>query len=214
MNHCAGLYGVTAAHGQETPCFTPGTRIATADGEIPVEDIRVGDKVVTRDNGLQQVRWIGGRSLRGRELASSPHLNPILIQAGALGGGLPERDMRLSPNHRMLVSSDLTALYFKEREVLVAAKHLVNHRGVFGVNSLSVIYIHLLFDRHEILMADGAWSESFQPDDRSLRAIGNAQRQEILEIFPDLSPPSLLGARKGARRVLSKSEVDRLFEEG
>lgn len=195
---------------QECPCFTPGVMIATGAGEVPVETLSVGDKVVTRDNGLQTIRWVGSHRYHGRELASAPHLYPILIRAGALGDGLPERDMRLSPNHRVLVTSDQTALYFEDREVLVAAKHLVNHRGVFEVESIGVTYVHLLFDKHEVLLSNGCWSESFQPTDRSLAGVGNAQRQEVLEIFPD-ALKEMLGPRP-ARRVLSELEARKLFE--
>jgi hypothetical protein len=195
----------------ECPCFTPGTRIATATGERDIQDLVLGDKIVTRDNGLQEIRWIGTRSYGGRELARNPHLYPILIRAGALVDGLPERDMRLSPNHRVLVSSDRTALYFEEREVLAAAKHLVNHRGVFEVESLGTTYIHLLFDHHQVILSNGCWSESFQPTDRSLAGMGNAQRQEILEIFPDIITNS--GGLRPARKVLSEKEAQRLFED-
>lgn len=193
-----------------TPCFTPGTMIATASGEAPVQDLRAGDSIVTRDNGLQKIRWIGARHYRGRELTTCPHLYPILIRAGALGGGLPERDMRLSPNHRVLVSSDQTALYFEEREVLVAAKHLVNNRGVFEIECLAATYIHFLFDAHEVVLADGSWSESFQPAAHTLRGIGNAQRQEILEIFPELARARGGDRFSPARRILSPNEALRL----
>lgn len=199
-----------ARQGQDCPCFTPGTMIATGTGEVPIETLRVGDKVITRDNGLQEILWIGRRSFSGRDLARNRHLSPILIKAGALGDGLPERDMRLSPNHRVLVSSDQTALYFEEREVLASAKHLVNHRGVYLVESLGVAYIHLLFDGHQVVLSNGCWSESFQPTDRSLSAIGNAQRQEVLEIFPDIR--DVLTAFAPARKVLSQAETQRLFE--
>ena len=95
----------------------------------------------------------------------TPHLKPILIRQGSLGNGLPERDMMVSPNHRMLVANDRTALYFDEHEVLVAAKHLVNHKGVAQVDSLGTTYIHFLCDRHEVVLSNGAWTESFQPGD-------------------------------------------------
>ena len=193
-----------------TPCFTPGTMIATPKGEVLVEELQVGDAVITRDNGIQLINWIGTRRFGGRELANNPHLYPVLIRAGSLGCGLPERDMRLSPNHRVLVSSDQTQLYFEEREVLVAAKHLVNNRGVYEVESLGTTYIHFLFDRHEVVLSNGSWSESFQPADASLRGLGNAQRQEIFEIYPDLTKKRIGTQYRPARRVLSQAEAMRL----
>lgn len=195
-----------------TPCFTPGAQIATARGAVRIEDLRIGDKVITRDNGLQDIRWIGSKRLNGRQLLSSRHLRPVLVRQGALGGGLPTRDMLLSPNHRVLVASDQTQLYFEEREVLCAAKHLVNHRGIHDIQTLGVTYYHFLCDRHEVILSDGAWTESFQPGDFSLRGIGNAQRQEILELFPSLANRSGLQTYMAARRVLSKKEAQRLTE--
>ena len=193
-----------------TPCFTPGTVIATPQGARAVETLQPGDKVLTRDNGLQEIRWIGSKRVGGRDLAAAPHLNPVLIRQGALGNGLPERDMRVSPNHRVLVASDRTALYFEEREVLVSAKHLVNHRGVHDVPCTGITYIHFLFDRHEVVLSDGAWTESFQPGDRSLKGIGNAQRTEILELFPQLATREGVRRFPAARRVLSRHEAGQL----
>merc|ERR1711916_245042 len=79
-------------------------------------------------------------------------LRPVLIRKGALGNGLPERDMIVSPNHRMLVASDKAAIYFEEREVLVAAKHLVDLPGVAFVDVEDVTYIHFMFDQHEVVL--------------------------------------------------------------
>ncbi len=193
-----------------TPCFTPGTLIATPEGARPVETLQAGEKVLTRDNGLQDIRWIGSKRVGGRDLAAAPHLNPVLIQKGALGDGLPERDMRVSPNHRVLVASDRTALYFEEREVLVAAKHLINHRGVHALQSTGISYIHFLCDRHEVVLSDGAWTESFQPGDRSLKGIGNAQRTEILELFPQLATREGVRRFPSARKILSREEAGQL----
>ncbi len=195
-----------------TPCVTPGSLIATPRGARPVETLQAGDKVLTRDNGQQAIRWIGSKRVGGRDLAAAPHLNPVLIQKGALGNGLPERDMRVSPNHRVLVASDRTALYFEDREVLVAAKHLVNHRGVHALQSTGISYIHFLCDRHEVVLSDGAWTESFQPGDRSLRGIGNAQRTEILELFPQLATHRGVRRFPAARKVLSQEEAERLSD--
>ena len=209
------LRALTAPPGvlPETPCFIPGTRIATPTGEIAVEQLEVGNRIVTRDNGIQTIRWVGHRRFGGRELASHPHLYPILVRAGSLGDGLPERDMKLSPNHRVLVTSDHTALYFEDREVLASAKHLVNNRGVFEVESLGITYVHFLFDQHEVVLADGCWCESFQPTDKTLRGLGNAQREEIFEIFPELRQSLSAHAMRPARRVLSEAEARQLFQE-
>ncbi|MDJ0822060.1 MAG: Hint domain-containing protein [Paracoccaceae bacterium] len=192
------------------PCFTPGTLIATPQGERLVEDLEVGDRVITRDNGIQEIRWIGRKELTGHELARKPHMKPVLIQKGALGNGLPEHDMLVSPNHRILVNNDKTALYFEEREVLAAAKHLTGLEGVDEVSTLGVTYLHVMFDQHEVILSNGAWTESFQPGDYSLKGIGNAQRQEILELFPELEHAEGLNAYASARRSLKKHEAQLL----
>lgn len=189
------------------PCFTPGTRIATPRGERLVETLEVGDKIITRDNGIQEIRWIGARTLTGAEMAQASHMQPVLIRQGALGNGLPERDMMVSPNHRVLVANDKTALYFDESEVLVAAKHLTGLDGVDIVEASSVTYIHFMFDQHEVVLSDGAWTESFQPGDHSLAGIGDAQRQEIFELFPELSTADGVNAYQAARRSLKRHEA-------
>ncbi len=192
------------------PCFTPGTLILTARGERPVETLQVGDKVVTRDNGLQEIRWIGTKALSGRLLLENAHLRPILIRKGALGRNLPERDMMVSPNHRMLIADARTTLFFEEPEVLVAAKHLVDGKGIQQVDSVGVAYIHMMFDQHEVVLADGSWSESFQPGDYSLKGIGDEQRAEIFEIFPELRETTGRRQYTSARRSLRRKEAQLL----
>ncbi|UOA27497.1 Hint domain-containing protein [Pseudosulfitobacter sp. DSM 107133] len=189
------------------PCFTPGTLIATPKGERRVEDLQVGDRVITRDNGIQDIRWVGQKSMTGAEFERAQHLKPVLIRQGALGGGLPERDMMVSPNHRVLVANDKTALYFEEREVLVAAKHLTGLEGVDIVDVSATTYIHLMFDQHEVILSDGAWTESFQPGDLTLAGIGNAQRNELFELFPELKTREGIDAYTSARRSLKKHEA-------
>ncbi|MCA0940874.1 tandem-95 repeat protein [Salipiger pacificus] len=192
------------------PCFTPGTLIATPQGERLVEDLKVGDRVITRDNGIQEIRWVGRKELTGFELARQPHLRPVLIQKGALGKNLPEHDLLVSPNHRVLVANDRTALYFEEREVLAAAKHLTGLTGVDEVDTMGVAYIHFMFDQHEVVLSNGAWTESFQPGDYTLQGIGDAQRAEIFALFPELEQAEGLRAYGAARRSLKKHEAQLL----
>ena len=192
------------------PCFTPGTLIATPRGEVPVESLKEGDRVITRDNGIQEIRWLGMTNLMGREALQKEHLKPVLIQKGSLGYGLPERDMLVSPNHRVLVNNDKTALYFEEREVLVAAKHLTGLAGVNRVDTMKTTYVHFMFDQHEVVLSDGSWTESFQPGHQTLDGLGNAQRQEILELFPELASEKGREDYHAARRTLKKHEAQLL----
>ncbi|WP_415403125.1 Hint domain-containing protein [Tateyamaria sp. SN3-11] len=195
-------------------CFTPGTRIATQKGEVAVERLQVGDKVITRDNGAQALRWVGRRDLTPDEMRAHSEFQPVLIRKGALGKDLPERDMLVSPQHRMLVTSDIAEVMFDEREVLIAAKHLTGLDGVDQVQTGAVSYLHLMFDQHEVVLADGAWSESFQPGDHSLRGIGADQRSEVLTLFPELETLAGLDSYGAARLALKRHEaeiiVDRL----
>ena len=189
------------------PCFTPGTLIATPRGEVPVETLRAGDRIITRDNGMQEIRWVGQRDLSWADLSAAPHLKPILIRQGSLGNGLPERDMMVSPNHRVLVANDRTALYFDEHEVLVAAKHLAGGKGVHSVDAAGTSYIHFMCDRHEVVLSNGAWTESFQPGDLTLKGMGNAQRSEIYDLFPELKTDAGVESYSAARRTLKRHEA-------
>jgi Hint domain len=188
------------------PFFTPGTVILTPSGERPVEDLRLGDEVVTRDHGNRAIRWIGQRVLDYAFLNANAHLRPVLFQQASIAPGLPERDTMVSPNHRVLIESSRTALYFSGSEALVAAKHVVNARSIRQVDVLGVTYVHFMCDQHEVVMANGIWVECFNTGDLSLGAVGNAQRGEVFEIFPDLkaeiSPAVAERARNRARSIL------------
>ena len=167
-------------------CFTTGTRIATPSGQRAIESLQRGDLVMTRDHGPQAIRWIGRRTFSADLLAQDPTLQPILIRQGALGQGLPERDMIVSRQHRMLVSGPRAELLFGSDEVLVRALHLTCLPGVEAIAPSEVTYLHMMFDRHEVVLADGAWSESFQPGERTLGGLAQDERDELFKIFPDL----------------------------
>jgi len=130
-----------------------------------------------------------------------------LVKRGSLGHDLPEQDMVVSPNHRLLVANERTSLYFDEHEVLVAAKHLVGAAGVDVIDSVGTTYLHFMFDRHEVVLSNGAWTESFQPGDYTLKGLGNAQRSEIFEIFPELRTDAGLNGYHAARRTLKRHEA-------
>lgn len=168
-------------------CFTPGTMIATDRGDIAVETLQAGDLVMTRDNGLQPLRWSGARKLSFAELQAKPDLQPVRIAMGAFAGDGPERTMLVSPQHRVLIEGPRAEILFGEAEVLVPAKHLLGHvEATRALPTEGVTYIHLLFDQHEIVLSDGIWTESFQPAERSLNAMDDEVRDEILALFPEL----------------------------
>ncbi len=148
----------------------------------------VGDRVVTRDNGLQTVRRISHREFDYGQLTSVKHLQPVLVTVGAMGKGLPERDMLLSPNLRLLVTGDRLPAGAKAREDMVAVKNLIDNRSIRPCSVLGVQYVHIEFSRHEVVLANGAWAECFHADDASQGAQGNAQRTELQELFAKRLP--------------------------
>jgi hypothetical protein len=158
-------------------CFTPGTLILTPEGEVPVEALQVGDLVVTRDRGPQPLRWIGRRRFPG-----TGRYAPIRLDAGVVGN---RRELRVSPQHRFLIDDWRAELFFGEDEVLVAACHLVNDQSVRPAPCPTVDYLHLLFDGHEIIFAEGAATESFHPGDWVLGKDA-ALRDELADLFPEL----------------------------
>lgn len=185
------------------PCFAMGVLVETSDGPRPVESIRPGDRVLTRDCGPQVVRWAGQRSLSLAEVLANPALQPVELAPGALGPGLPDRALTLSPQHRLLLAGPRCELLFGEIEVLVPALHLAGRAGVSRPLA-PVTYVHLMFDRHQIVQTHGIWSESFQPGERVLCAMPDLQRDELLHLFPELDSGEVYPA---ARATLKAHET-------
>lgn len=168
-------------------CVARDTLIDTEDGAVAVQDIAIGDRVITRDNGVQTVRWIGCRRLRKPDLMAHPELRPVRIGAGALGHGRPRRDLLVSPQHRILVSDWRAQLFFGQDEVLVPAKALVDHHAITIERATGPVdYYHILFDTHQVIYTEGAETESFHPADYTLGAIDIRARDELFQLFPEL----------------------------
>ncbi len=162
------------------PCFTRGTAMRTARGEVNVEDLLVGDRLWTEAHGPQPIRWIFQR-----EVPAVGAFAPIKIRAGTLGA---DRDIRVSPAHRMLLQGPDIEVLFGTPKALVAAKDLVNGTSITRDTSLkTVTYFHILFDRHEVLQAHGTLSESFFPDAAVVGDVGAEQRAELFALFPELA---------------------------
>lgn len=196
---------------EDFPCFARGTMIETAQGLRAIEDLAEGDLIVTRDNGLQALRWIGSVQLGAEALAANPKLRPIRIAAGALGEAVPAQDLLVSPQHRMLVRSRIAQRMFGTSEVLVAAKQLVTIDGVDVAEDVAgVEYFHMLFDRHEVVIANGAESESLFTGPEALKMVGKAAREEIFTLFPELrlrdyapvSARPLVSGRQGRKMAM------------
>ncbi len=177
-------------------CFTPGAMIKTPDGLRAIEDLAVGDRVITRDHGPQPLRWIGRKSFAAQGIFA-----PVLISRGALGN---RADIMVSQQHRVLITGWQAQLYMGVDEALVAAKELVNGSSIRIKSGGMVEYIHLLFDRHEIITASGLHSESYHPAHAASSERGGAL-PELLQMFPGL-------AESPARHVPAARQVARRFE--
>ncbi|PVA09489.1 hemolysin-type calcium-binding protein [Pelagivirga sediminicola] len=194
-------------------CFTPGTRIETPEGPRLVEEMREGDRVQTKDNGADEIQWIGSRRMTGARLFAMPKLRPIRISAGALGAGRPDAQLLVSPEHRMLVQGDVARALFNTPEVLISAKDLINSGTIkVDLSVREVTYIHLLLPRHQIIWANGLETESFHPASAALSTLEQADRLRLLARFPSLEfEPQTYGAF--ARRSLSSPEAAILAHE-
>ena len=194
-------------------CFTRGTMIATDLGEVAIEDLRQGDMILTRDEGFRPLRWIGRSRLGAMELSLKPQLRPIRIRAGALGHGLPTSDLVVSPQHRVLVSSVIAERMFGDREVLVAAKHLTEIDGIEIVEDGSAVeYWHFLLDEHQIVLSNGAATESLYTGPEALKAVSVESRREILELFPQLADLDHAALAQPARQLIPGRRARRLAE--
>lgn len=169
-------------------CFTAGSLIRTPAGLRRVETLNPGDPVVTAKGHIRPVRWIGRRRLSAQELQQDPHLCPVRIMAGCFGPNSPNRDLVVSPQHRIAVTSAMMELMHCETAMLAPAKGLINGRTIVQeLPAQGVEYVHILFDRHELVNVEGVWSESFYPGDTTLGAMAPATRRELFTLFPDLA---------------------------
>lgn len=163
-------------------CFLKGTLVETKAGPIAIENLSKGDLLATEHNGFQAIRWIGSIKVKTRE-----KFYPVRIVAGALGNRLPRRDLLVSRQHRLVVSSRIAQRMFGCPDVLVSAIRLTDLPGVYEDNSLETAeYFHILFDQHEIIFAEGTPVESLYTGKQALQAVSQSARAEIISLFPEL----------------------------
>lgn len=157
-------------------CFVSGSMILTPTGEVAVEDIRIGDLVVTQDHGAQAVQAVLTKEIN---LDSAPdRAKPIAFAAGSLGANKPTRRLCLSPQHRLLMTDG------SGTPVLVPAKSLLGRNGVRIMHGKrQVRYFHLVFERHEIIWANGTPTESFFPGPEALQAISKDDLEALSKLF-------------------------------
>lgn len=158
--------------------FTRGTKITLASGaQVPIEDLAVGDRVLTRDGGPQEIRWIGQSTVR-----AVGDFAPIVITAGTLNNA---GDLVVSPDHRLFVYQRSDELGAGKAELLVKARHLVNGDTVFVQQGGFVEYFQLLFDRHHIIYAEGIAAETLLIDPRTRPALPQELLDRLSEVLPD-----------------------------
>ena len=180
------------------PCFVSGTLIQTPFGRVPVETLQAGDLVTTRDNGDQVLKWVGTANTHG-----TAQFAPVRFDIGALGN---TEVLEVSQQHRMLLDVACTELNFGTPEVLVAAKHLAGNKGITIAPRMHVEYVHLMFAQHEIVHANGSWSESFFYGEQDVKGLEMAARQELEDIFAK-SLDLLAGFPETARYCLKAHEA-------
>ncbi|MFD0860144.1 Hint domain-containing protein [Roseovarius aquimarinus] len=196
-------------------CFATGARIITLNGTVPVEDLKVGDRVLTHDHGFQTIRWIGVREVSQREIINNDLLKPVCIRAGALGNGLPERDLKLTRQHRVLVKSKVAERMFGQREVFLPAKDLRDLDGVETVGArFGIEYWHILFDDHEVIFSENTPTESFFVGPQAMNILDRQASDEIITLFPDIQNIERRLARPEIRGPKARKLVTRLCKNG
>ena len=153
-------------------CFLTGTSILTDKGEIAVENLVIGDRVVTAEGKLEPVKWIGYQTVKPNQVKQPLRGYPILIKAGALGNNLPQRDLYVSPDH---------AMFFEG--MLINAGALVNGTSIVKTEPQEAFtYYHVELENHALLLAEGASAESYLPQNEDRLAYENGSEYE--ELYP------------------------------
>jgi hypothetical protein len=175
LNEPQTVSAPTVTNADTAPCYCPGTMIATPSGERPVETLSIGDLVTTMAGVSRPITWIGRRSYGSRFVMGRKDTLPICIKAGALADNVPKRDLWISPHHAMYLEG-----------VLIEAKDLLNGASIVQADRVDKIeYFHIELDTHDVIIAEGAYSESFIDDD-SRGMFHNAHEYRML--YPDAAP--------------------------
>ncbi len=194
----------------QPPCFVAGTLIATPLGPRPVESLLIGDLVSTLDRGAQPLRWIGRATMTPEALAADPDQQPIRIAAGALGRGMPQTDLLVSPQHRILLRSRVARRMFGTEEVLAPAIALLGLPGVSTAPAPDgVDYWHFALPGHHVVLAAGTPVESLYVGPMVLEGIPEQMRAEMLRSFPQLADYAATPPHP-ARPLLRRREAEAL----
>ncbi len=174
--------------GENEVCFVRGTEILTDIGPRRIETLRVGDLVMTRDNGLQPLRWITASKLPHDRRRGNSQLDPIAIAPDTFAPGVPNKTLRVSPQHRLLLEGPQVDLLLAQDAALASAKNLVNGDSIYecGDEIAELEYWHLVLDQHEVVFANGCPAETLHLGDVALSTLTDAQIEELNDIFPGL----------------------------
>lgn len=194
-------------------CYAPGTLIDTPDGLRAVETLRPGDPVLTMDRGAQPIRWVRSSDHPLDDVREKN--KPVLIQASALGPGRPARDLIVSPQHRVLVGGGGQLQgYFKE-EVFVPAKSLIELPGIRHMKGKTAItWIHFACDNHEVVVANGCFSESLLLGPMVLGGLTQAERQSLIDIYGSVQRTGEAKNGPAARASKTVGHVRRILAKG
>lgn len=186
-------------------CYVTGTKIATIDGLVEIDQLETGDRVLTRDHGFQPIIWVG-RS----EIIDVRAVCPVRIKAGALGQGMPSDDLLVSPQHRMVVRSPIIQRMIGMEEAFVAAIKLLPLEGVsLAKDMILTRYYHIMCERHEIIFANGAPSETMLPGPMLHLSMGQSAYRELCFLFPDIIQSTIAPARQILRGPQQKRAIAR-----
>ena len=152
-------------------CFARGTLIRTPGGDVPVEQLKTGDRVMNGDGQAVKLIWIAKTDWSGLDLIMDPTLRPIRIAQNSFGEGLPYRDLDVSPRHRVVVDDAMAGLFFGADRVMVPAKFLAAPLAQQFCPADGIQYYHLLLKNHDILISNGLETESFQPGKRAMASL-------------------------------------------
>ncbi|RYH04573.1 Hint domain-containing protein [Salipiger sp. IMCC34102] len=207
VRHSLDQAAMPPRHPSGVICFTPGTAILTRDGPRDVSELREGDWIQTKDNGLAPILWRGARRISGARLRADPDLAPVRLRAGALDSGVPDAGLLVSPDHRVVLRGARARAMWNTEEVLVAARDLIDGTTIRREpHQRDLSYIHLMLPRHEIVFANGVETESFHPAHAALGTLSDPDRTRLFAQMPELrQAPEAYGP--SARRRLSRAEA-------
>ncbi|MES0827889.1 Hint domain-containing protein [Ruegeria sp. SCP11] len=159
-------------------CFAKGTKILTVEGEKPVEELKTGDRIKTKHNGAQPIKWIGFSTVNALGKAA-----PIVFDPYSINN---TEQLVLSPLHRIVREGWRAELLFGEKEVFVEAKSMVNGDSIRQVPRPSITYYHVMLEQHEVIYANGAEAETLYLGEIARSFMTEEQLDEVSSIFPEL----------------------------